>query len=208
MSGGMVVTRRREGTKFFLREKKTFFAPSCLRVSILLLVPLLAPLAISAAELKITDVDGRERMLNGKGKVHVVIYSNEDVQDRTRAAGKSLDEFQGLPEFRSIVVVDLRGSLANLAKGYTQRRMIRDLDAEARRVTPFYRKNGNQGDPRLDVSAVADFQGELAGKLGWKETAETLRVIVFDQNGGEAARWENLQDYAPLQKVVGKLLGK
>jgi hypothetical protein len=162
----------------------------------------------ASSPVKITDVDGRERILNGKGKVHVIIYSNEDVQDYTRAAGKSLDQFQGLAEFRTIVVVDLRGSLANLAQGYTQRRMIHDLDAEAQRIVPFYRHNGNQGDPRADVSAVADFKGDIALKLGWKETAETLRVIVFDQDGRETARWENLQDYALLQKAVGKLLGK
>ncbi|MDR1192258.1 MAG: hypothetical protein LBK60_11460 [Verrucomicrobiales bacterium] len=162
---------------------------------------------VSGAELiKAADVDGRERVLNEAGKVHVVIYSNEDVQDRTRAAGRALDEFQGLPEFRSVVVVDLRDSLANLAKSYTQRRMVRDLDAEALRVTPFYRKNGNAGDPRREVSAVADFSGELSVRLGWREPAETLRVIVFDRHGREAARWEDLKDYRPLTLAVKKLL--
>jgi hypothetical protein len=174
-----------------------------------MLILCLVPLMLNAAEpIKITDVDGRERVLNGAGKVHVVIYSNEDVQDDTRAASKSLDKFQGLAEFRTVVVVDLRGSLANLAQGYTQRRMIRDLDTEAERITPFYRSNGNEGNPRPDISAVPDFKGDISVRLGWKETAETLRVIVFDQNGKEAARWEDLKDYDPLQKLVGKLLGK
>jgi hypothetical protein len=176
---------------------------------IFLLAAWLAPLVLNAAEpIKITDADGRERALNGPGKVHVIIYSNEDVQDATRAAGKSLDKFQGLPEFRTVVVADLRGSLANLAPGYTQRRMIRDLDTEAQRITPFYRQNGNAGNPRPDISAVPDFKGDISARLGWKEPAGTLRVIVFDQRGKEVARWEDLRDYGPLQKLAGKLLGK
>jgi hypothetical protein len=174
-----------------------------------MLLSLSAVASVSGAELiKVVDADGRERVLNGSGQIHVIIYSNEDVQERTRAAGRALDEFQGMREFRSVVVVDLRGSLANLAKGYTQRRMTRDLDAEALRVTPFYRRNGNPGDPRRDVSAVADFTGGLSVRLGWKKTGETLRVLVFDQHGGEAARWEDLRDYEKLRLAVKKLLLK
>ncbi|MDR1146233.1 MAG: hypothetical protein LBK71_08875 [Verrucomicrobiales bacterium] len=163
---------------------------------------------VNAAEIRAVDVDGRERVLNGSGRVHVVIYSNEEVQDATRAASRALDELQGVRAFRSVIVVDLRGSLAHLAPGYAQRRMMRDLDAEAERLTPFYRNNGNGGDPRADLSVVADFKGELAARLGWRESAATLRVLVFDQAGREAARWEDLRDYARLRKTVGQLLGK
>ncbi|MDR1305228.1 MAG: hypothetical protein LBK76_08410 [Verrucomicrobiales bacterium] len=163
---------------------------------------------VSGAEIKATDVDGRERVLNEANTVHVVIYSNEEVQDRTRAVNLALDEFQGLPGFRPVVVVDLRGSLAQLAKGYTRRRVARALDAEALRVTPRYRQNGNAGDPRADLCAVADFTGELSVKLGWRKPAATLRVIIFDRPGAELLRWEDLseQEFPALRAVVKKLL--
>ena len=164
--------------------------------------------AFSAEPVRAVDVDGKARILNAKGRVTVVLYSNQDVQDDTRDAGKSLDPFQGLENFRSVVVVDLRGSLANWAPGYTQRTMVRDLDKEAARIRPFYLKNGSQRDSRPDVSAVADFKGEVCRKLGWLTTVETMRVIVFDAQGMEVQRWENIKDYKPLQQLLGRLLGK
>ncbi|MDD5260281.1 MAG: hypothetical protein PHD76_00375 [Methylacidiphilales bacterium] len=155
-----------------------------------------------------TDVDGRVRVLNAKNQVTVILYSNQSVQDQTRAAGKSVDSFQGLENFRSVVLVDLRSSLANWAPGYAQRRMIRDLDREAERIHPFYLKNGSRRDSRLDVSAVADFKGDICHQLGWEKPTKTMRVLVFDLNGAEAGRWEDLKDYRPLQELVGTLLGK
>ena len=164
--------------------------------------------AFSMVPIQAIDVDGKTLVLNAQGRVTVVLYSNQSVQDDTRAAGRSLDDFQGLENFRNIVVVDLRGSLANWASGYTQRRMVRDLDKEAERIRPSYLKNGSRRDPRLDVCAVADFKGDTCLKLGWQTTSETMRVIVFDAGGGEVQRWENIKDYRPLQQLLGRLLGK
>jgi len=152
--------------------------------------------------LKALDVDGHERVLNQPGRVTVVIYSNQSVQDLTRQAGKSLDEFQGLAQFRSVVVVDLRGSLANWVSGYAQRRMVRDLDKEAERIRPAYVKNGSRADPRPEVSAVADFQGDLCRKLGWTETVKTLRVVVYNLQGLEDRRWEDLKSESELRDTV------
>ena len=167
---------------------------------------------ISAAEpparLRITDVDGRERELNATGRVTAVIYSNPQVQDWTRQAGKALDEFQGRRDFRIVVVVDLRGTMADWAPGYTVRRMQRDLDAEAQRVLPFYKKNDNGSDPRQDMSAVADFKGEVCRRLGWQKPLPHHRVVIFGKNGLEAAREENQSDLGQLRAWVAEALKK
>ncbi|MEM6822577.1 MAG: hypothetical protein AAF558_11625, partial [Verrucomicrobiota bacterium] len=68
----------------------------------------------AVAPITAVDVDGVTRTLNDRSKVMVMIYSNPAVQNRTRDAGASLDRFQGLKAFRSVVIVDLRGTLATL----------------------------------------------------------------------------------------------
>lgn len=152
------------------------------------------------------DVDGKKVKLNAKERIHVIIYSTQSLQAKTRAAGKSLYPLQGHPNLRVIVVIDLRSSLAQLAKGYTIKRARADLDEEAKRLEPFYRKNGNFSSPRPDLSAIADFDGALCRRLGWNEPSDTLQVIVYDNTGREIKRWKNLKDYDELYNRVKKLL--
>lgn len=164
--------------------------------------------ALGAEVIQAMHVDGKEFALNQAGRVTVVLYSCPAVQDRTRGAGKAVYEFQGRDDFRVAVVVDLRGSLAHLAKGYTARRMKADLDEEAKRVKPFYLKNGNTSDPRPNFAAFADFDGALSKRLGWEEQRNQMRVVIFDRSGNEAGRWEDLGagDYGELAEAVRRLL--
>lgn len=177
---------------------KTFF--------LVLFSLLFVPLGLPAEPLiKATDADGVQRTLNPKGQVTVIIYSNPAVQDRTRQTGKELDLFHGREDFRSIVVVDLRGTMADWAPGYTVRRMVKDLDQEAIRLTPVYRKKGNSKNPRPDLSAVADFTGEICLKLGWEKPKNQLRIIVFNKQGMRQKEWEDLKTFSELTGTVRAL---
>jgi len=162
----------------------------------------------AGAAIRVKDADGVERRLDEPGRVTAVIYSNPAVQDWTRKAGAALDEFQGRADFRAVVVVDLRGTMADWAPGYTVRRMQRDLDAEAGRVAPFYQKNGNSGNPRPDMSAVADFKGEACRPLGWVEPAQRRRVVLFGKDGREAHRSEDQADLEAWRRAVAEALGR
>lgn len=156
------------------------------------------PVCAGAAEIRAVDADGKERVLNAANQVTLVLYTNAALQEKTREAARAVDVLQGRPGFRVIVVADMRGTLALMAKGYTQRRMQRDLDAEAQRVEPWYRKNGNRESPRPHVSAVADFKGEVCEKLGWEKSPAKLHAVLFGRNGREVKRWEDLKNYTEL----------
>ncbi len=152
------------------------------------------------------DADGVERTLNRIGVVTVVVYSNPALQDWTRATGELLYPFQGREGFRLVVVADLRGTLASWAKGMTHRRMMENLDREAQLVAPFYVQNGNSGDPRGDLSAVADFHGDLSQELGWERRGNHKRVILFGREGRELARWEELENPRELTDALARAL--
>ena len=162
--------------------------------------------AASAALIQAQDVDGKKVVLNAENRIDVIIYSTRVLQSKTRAAGKSLYPLQGQSELRVIVVIDLRNSFAQFAKDYTLKRAQKDLDEEAKRLRPYYRKNGNFSSPRPDLSAIADFDGALCRKLGWDKPSDTLQVIIYDRNGKEVNRWNDLKNYSELRREVKRLL--
>lgn len=151
------------------------------------------------------DADDKERRFNQPGYVSVVIYGTSGLQDWTRQAGEALDVFQGMEDFRGFVVVDLRGYFS-LFHGFIKSRMREDMDEEAERIEPFYRKNGNDGDPREGLSATPDFDGSVSRALGWEEKADARRVVIFDREGEEARRWDALEDLSELTRVVRQIL--
>jgi len=161
---------------------------------------------LQAQPIEVSDVDGERVTLNRKGGVTAVIYSNAAVQKETRATAKFFDPFHGHPAFRGIVVVDLRKSVAGWVKGMTLSIIRSDLEKEALRVKPFYMKNGNLGDPRADLSVIADFKGEACPALGWPNELKQVEVIVYGPDGKEAGRWQKDKDVEVIRAVVKKLL--
>lgn len=140
-------------------------------------------LPVRAFAQNVETVDGVRLQLNDPAWATVVLYSNQRVQRQTREAGQIFDPFQGKARFRLVVVVDLRGSLANWAPGYTIRTIQRDLDQEAERVAPFFRANGNPTDPRASLYVVADFTGQTCTALGWVRPLRQEQIVFYPRRG-------------------------
>lgn len=160
----------------------------------------------AAAPLPATDVDDRPLILNAPGAVTAVISSSPDTQNATRDAGAQLDRYRGRADFRLVIVVDLRDSLAGIVGGYVRDRMKQNLDAEALRLRPFYRANGNPHNPRADLEAIPDFDGKIVDSLHWDKDPAHLRVTVFGRDGHLLHHWDDLKDYRELDAVVTKEL--
>lgn len=150
------------------------------------------------------DVFEVRRILNPPKGVAVVIYSSPKVQDQTREAGLLLHQFVGKPDFQFMVLVDLRKTMANWAPGYTKRRIQRNLMEKFKALPPVPGRDLKTMG-RLDVSAIADFEGHTCMALGWKEPEDKLRVLVFS-DGYEIKRWDNLTQMQLLPEVVRKAL--
>lgn len=178
------------------------------RFNYLFLVLLFNLAARGQTPIKAVDADDRTWILNKPGRVMVVIGNNIKTADEARACGKAMDEFQGVKNFRCLVVVDLRGSLAQMSKGYTQRRMQRDLDKEAERIRKFYKDNENHTDPRDEIGAVADFDGNVCKRLNWQPKQKELRVVIFGKDGKLAKRFDPANDFSAIQREVEVQLKK
>ncbi len=153
------------------------------------------------------DADGKEWQLNYPGRVTAVILNTERTARHAREMGKALYPFQGRDDFRALVIVNLDESLGKHARPITILRIRQDLDAEARRIAPYYKKNGNSGNPRDEIGAVADFDGRITRSLGFSSPHTHLRVLIFDKNGKIAARFDPANSPNDVYKKVQHLLG-
>lgn len=167
-----------------------------------------APVAVPAPTIQAMDADSQRVTVNAPGRVTAVFLCTEESQKEIRDAAGKLDKFRGLSNFRVIAVVDLRDSLGSMVEGIVRWRMQEDLDEESERLTPFYRANGNNKEPRPDLCAIPDFNGAVCKSLGWPKVSNKLRCVVFGPDGQPLQRWDELKNYTELYDVVAKALGK
>jgi hypothetical protein len=153
------------------------------------------------------NCDGQPFELNPKGKIMILLASSQPLADTTREFGSSLYGWQGRDGFRVTVVVDLRKSLGTLFKGWTLGTMKANLDEEGIQIQPWYRANGNLGNPRPDLCAIADFDGKVTDALGWGNDENKMKVTIFGKDGEKVWNSTNAQSPAPMLKEVQKLLG-
>jgi hypothetical protein len=163
--------------------------------------PAIHPVASTAhpRKFKALDADNHVVVLNHPGLVTVVLGTSEDSQDAARAAGKVMYPLQGRPDFQLIVVVDLRGSIATWVPSVVLGRMRSSLDEEAIELKPYFLKNGNKSNPRTTSYVVPDFSGTICPQLGWTESSDDLRGILFGVDGREVLRWDKIDDMGKLQ---------
>lgn len=156
-----------------------------------------------ATPLMAEDAHGVRRTLNPAAGVSVVLYSNPAVQDRTRAAGLALHPFLEHTLFQFIVLVDLRGTMADWARGYTKRRIQRDLEAKFNGLPPV--PGRAPLGPHPQIGAIADFDGAVCRSLGWKAPGKALRVVLF-VNGTVLREWEDLKSIDEMTAAVRRSL--
>jgi len=166
--------------------------------------PVKSPPPPPVRKFKAVDADNHNLLINKPGLITLVLGTNEDSQDEARAAGKAMYPLQGRPDFLLIVVVDLRDSIATWAPSMAISQMRSNLDEEAIELKPYFLKNGNKNNPRGYCHVVPDFAGTICPQLGWSESSEDLRGILFGADGRELKRWEKLED---MDKLLAEVRG-
>jgi len=153
------------------------------------------------------NCDGKPTVLNPPGKITVVMASSQPLADTTREFGRAMYPWQGLEEFRVIVVVDLRKSLGTLFKSWTVGKMKADLDEEALTLTPWFQGRGNKNNPRPYLCAIPDFDGKTTDALSWGRDHEIMKVTIFGKEGEVLWSDKDAKSTAPLRTKLKELLG-
>ncbi|HEV3272056.1 MAG TPA: hypothetical protein VGZ93_07740 [Candidatus Methylacidiphilales bacterium] len=164
--------------------------------------PASSPARPPLRKFKALDADNHSILLNRPGLITLVLGTNEDSQDAARAAGVAMYPLRGRDDFQLIVIVDLRDSIATWVPSLVLEKMRSNLDQEAVELKPYFLKNGNKSDPRKSSYVIPDFKGTICPQLGWPETSDDLRGILFGADGREIQRWDKIDDMAKLQTDV------
>jgi hypothetical protein len=169
---------------------------------------ILAILLVGSAALYAGDLyqpkscDGKIITLNPEGKIMVVMASSQPLADTTREFGRAMYPWQGLDDFRVIVVVDLRKSLGTLFKGWTVGKMKADLDEEGEILQPWFRARGSKANPREVLCAIPDFDGKASESLGWGTDDRKMKVTLFGKD--QKVIWSS-KDVASCSEVTRRL---
>jgi len=151
--------------------------------------------------------DGKIVTLNPEGKVTVVMASSQPLAETTREFGRAMYPWQGLDDFRVIVVVDLRKSLGTLFKAWTVGKMKADLNEEGETLQPWFRARGNMSNPREVLCAIPDFDGKTSDSLGWGADDRKMKVTLFGKDGKVIWSSKDVASSTEVSRRLTELLG-
>ena len=153
------------------------------------------------------NCDGKIVTLNPEGKITVVMASSQPLAETTREFGRAMYPWQGLEDFRVIVVVDLRKSLGTLFKGWTVGKMKADLNEEGETLQPWFRARGNKSNPRDVICAIPDFDGKTSESLGWGMDDRKMKVPLFGKDGMVIWSSKDVTSSSEVTRRLKELLG-
>lgn len=166
-----------------------------------------ALLSTARAGVSVQDVDGKAQSIPAPGRLSIVMYTNADLEQESKALSKTLDPYRGARNFMFYQVVDLRGEIPGIARRMAEKQIRKELDIEAARVKPFYAKNGSSANPRADLSTVVDYGGSVLSAFGWNDRVEMVRFVIYDSNGNVVRRIDDTKNVQSVASYFRSLLG-
>lgn len=151
--------------------------------------------------LTFVDVDGRT-LLTADGHVTVVVVTTLAQTDKARAVGDRVpDHCLGNQIYQPITVVEFKQHAAP-TRALLTALVRRRLDTEGQRLQKRYDQLNITRDARLDVHAVADFDGKVAAQLDSSNSDAVFRVFVFGRNGALLKQWNDVPSAVELAAVL------
>ncbi len=147
------------------------------------------------------DVNGRAVAINAKGRLTVVMYTNPDLEDESRAMTLALDPYRSRSNFDFVRVVDLRGDVPASMRSMVRNQIRKEQAKESARL----KKAGVEASAG-SAPIIPDFSGSTLDALGWDSTYDQVHLVVYDTHGKEIKRLECVTDAKQMTKVVESLL--
>ena len=148
------------------------------------------------------DVNGHAVAVNGTGHYTVVMYTNPDLEDDSRALSLALDPFRSRSDFAFVRVVDLRGDVPPGMRGIVRGQIRSEMVREDKRL------KDQRGIAHASAHApiIPDFSGSTLNALGWDSVYSQIHLVVYDTHGNEIKRLADVSDPKRLTRMVSDIL--
>ena len=180
------------------------FAVVVMRMSLFALFAASAPLLCHGSDRNIRgqDVNGHAVAVNGAGHYTVVMYTNPDLEDDSRAMTLALDSFRSRSDFAFIRVVDLRGDVPPSMRGLVRGQIRKEIVREDQRL----KEQRGIANASVHAPIIPDFSGSTLDALGWDSTYDEVHLVIYDPHGHEVKRLDSVTDAKQVTKAVDSLL--
>jgi hypothetical protein len=160
------------------------------------------PVLAHAPAIQGQDVNGSAVAVNGSGHYTVVMYTNPDLEDDSRAMTLALDRFRSRSDFAFIRVVDLRGDVPPGMRGLVRGQIRKEMVREDKRL------KDQRGIAHASAHApiIADFNGSTLNALGWDSVYSQIHLVVYDPHGKEIKRLADVSDPKQLTQMMSAIL--
>jgi hypothetical protein len=150
---------------------------------------------------KSIDVDGGT-LTTSEHIVTVLVFSVRANLDKVRQVGDRIPErCLGNPKYRMITVIEFPNTRNRLMQYLLSSSVRHGLDLEAKRLRTRYAAKGVSRDPRGDVHAIADFNGQTAVQLDLQPSTQ-FEVLVLAANGGLISDWTTVPTAEQLSAAL------
>jgi len=151
------------------------------------------------------DVDGRT-LSTHDGHVTVLVIVSRPEIDKARTVGNRVPErCLGNPAARMITVIRFDQTKNSFSRYLLTRLIRRRLDGEAAELKPRYVAKHLTSDPRSDVYAVADFDGQMASTFSLPSGPNQFRVVILSGNGELLHGWAEVPTAQQLDTAIPQL---
>ena len=151
---------------------------------------------------KMVDVDGGT-LSTTDGHVTVLVIITRRDADKARIVGDRIPaRCLGNPVSRMVTVIRFAPTRNSAARYILTGLVRRKLDAEAKRLKSRYVAKKLTADPRADVHAVADFDGQIASRFGLPAGSTQPRVLILARNGELLRGWVGVPTAEELNAAI------
>ena len=148
------------------------------------------------------DVDGRTLSTHDGHVTVLVIVSRREV-DKARIVGNRIPErCLGNPASRMITVIRFDQTRNSFTRYLLSRLIRRQLDAEANQLKSRYIAKKLTSNPRSDVYAVADFDGQMNSTFGLSPGSGQFRVLILSGKGELLHAWTDVPTAEQLDAEI------
>jgi hypothetical protein len=156
------------------------------------IAPAADPAPGKSYQIRLRDVEGRQFFLSD-GRATLLTVATRETEAKAHQVGHNVPgQFVGHPHYRCVTVINFQNRIPSFLRRIIAAVVRRRFRAEAHAVQLRYSARKIRHSPRLDLFAIADFDGATIRQLGIEPASNKFAVFVFNGRGRLVRQWRDV----------------